>query len=420
MTIYLEQKALHKQTTTTKWLALDQSRLNISARSRTSRLPWRGQFSPEFVEYLIDCVCPNSKKLLDPFCGSGTVLYEALHKGKSSVGAEVNPAAWHLAQLASYSKLSIQDQRFVAKKLTEVAAKFGVVRVNSTSNILEAREYVDTLNTENHPFVREALAAVILLGMGNSTELSTDAIARGIFATTTLLNSLKCSSENVECYLTDARCLPLENNSIDAVITSPPYINVFNYHQNYRTAAELLGWSPLEAARSEIGSNRKHRGNRFLTVVQYAMDMSQCLTELSRVMQPDAPLVIVLGRTSNVLGTPFENGTMIAELIDQSEAFDTVQCAERFFTNRYGEQIYEDILITRCIGFRNTSIEKARKIGLKSLKNAIAVVPEKNLATLENAIATASKIMPSPMLSISIPSYYAKMKQFTAVSHAVD
>lgn len=44
------------------------------------------------------------------------------------------------------------------------------------------------------------------------------------------------------------------------VLTSPPYINVYNYHQQYRASAEALGWDLLEVAKTEIGSNRKHPG----------------------------------------------------------------------------------------------------------------------------------------------------------------
>ena len=264
---------------------LDQDRLNIAARTRTSRLPWRGQFSPELIEYLIDCVCPDSQWLLDPFCGSGTVLYEALHKGKNAIGAEVNPAAWHLATLAKFGTLSTPEKHLVMRRLRKVATDFGFVREAMAVSAGNQRAFLDAIRGEPHLFVRQALAAVMLLGMGNGDELSPNAIARGGFATSTLLNGLKGLSGAAECHLADARLLPLEDASIDAVITSPPYINVFNYHQNYRPAAELLEWLPLEAARSEIGANRKHRMNRFLTVVQYTLDMAQCLAELSRVME---------------------------------------------------------------------------------------------------------------------------------------
>jgi hypothetical protein len=119
--------------------------------------------------------------------------------------------------------------------------------------------------------------------------------ARGASAVLSVLDELAAATGKAECLLRDARDLPVPEASVDAVIASPPYINVFNYHQNYRPATELLGWRPLEAARSEIGANRKHRANRFLTVIQYCLDMWACLKELSRVMRADSPLVLFLG-----------------------------------------------------------------------------------------------------------------------------
>src|SRR3990172_4098694 len=84
---------------------LDQSRLNIKVRSRTSRLPWRGQFSPELIEYFLDAICTDQGVIYDPFCGSGTVLFEGLSRGHDVWGSEVNPAAWHFAQIARLASL---------------------------------------------------------------------------------------------------------------------------------------------------------------------------------------------------------------------------------------------------------------------------------------------------------------------------
>jgi hypothetical protein len=38
---------------------------------------------------------------------------------------------------------------------------------------------------------------------------------------------------------------------------------------------EVLGFDILKVAASEIGSNRRNRGNRFITVIQYALDMEE-------------------------------------------------------------------------------------------------------------------------------------------------
>ena len=55
----------------------DQHRLDIVEKERTSALPWRGQFSPQLIEYLLSKHCKKGDYVLDPFCGSGTVLLEA-------------------------------------------------------------------------------------------------------------------------------------------------------------------------------------------------------------------------------------------------------------------------------------------------------------------------------------------------------
>jgi hypothetical protein len=77
--------------------------------------------------------------------------------------------------------------------------------------------------------------------------------------------------------LSIAMCAP----EAELIVTSPPYINVFNYHQNHRAILELLGFDlAATSAASELGSNRKNRGNRFRTVIQYALDMEAALESL--------------------------------------------------------------------------------------------------------------------------------------------
>jgi hypothetical protein len=383
---------------------LDPARLNIAVRSRTSRLPWRGQFSPELIEYLMDEVCPDSQSFLDPFCGSGTVLYEAIARGRAAWGLEVNPAAWHLAVLAGFAKLPSDDKTTIIRLVRSLTAASSAEDGDLFNSRGDPRALFQVIgSSETSPMLKRALAAVLLLGMGDARNLTHKTISRGGFSALGLLSELMNHRAIAECHLADARRIPLANEMIDATITSPPYINVFNYHQNYRPAVELLGWRPLEAARSEIGSNRKHRMNRFLTVIQYCLDMSECLDELSRVMRVGAPLIIILGRTSNVLGASFENGTLIKSLLLLSSAFGKVSTAERVFTNRFGARIYEDVLISRRERFGKTNPEDARRIGEAALVAAREIVPENNLSALNDAITRAKEVQPSPVLNVFVP-----------------
>ena len=386
---------------------LEQSRLDIIDRSRTSRLPWRGQFSPELIEYLLETVCPKASVVFDPFCGSGTVLFETAQRGGLGFGAEVNPAAWHLASLASFCALATEQQGFVRSKLhslrEELARKGDLFSCALTPDDISAL----IASADTDPMLRTCLAAVTLLGMGDKPDWTADAAARGLGAVEALLRDLATYTGTGISYLADARSTPLEAQSVEAVVTSPPYINVFNYHQNYRPAAELLGWSPLEAAQSEIGANRKHRMNRFLTVVQYCLDMAQAFDEMSRVCKIGAPVVLVVGRESNVLGAAFRNADLLMRLMERSKAFDIRQSVERVFTNRFGQRIYEDIIVARCVGHARIAQDFARSIGTDALDAAMAVVPDKNRAALDAARVLSSKVQPSRLLSITQPNAFA-------------
>ncbi|WP_167668208.1 DNA methyltransferase [Roseomonas gilardii] len=384
-------------------LRLEQSRLNITSRSRTSRLPWKGQFSPELIEYLLETVCPTASRVFDPFCGSGTVLYEVAQRGGSGFGTEVNPAAWHLAALVSFcaqnpaAKLSTRNNlRTLREGLSRTSDLFS--HGTSPADVLAVVH-----SSEHDIMLRLCVAAAVLLGMGDKPTWTTDAALRGLIAIETLLSEIDSYSGIGICHLADARSTPLENQSIDAVITSPPYINVFNYHQNYRPATELLGWHPLEAAQSEIGANRKFRMNRFRTAVQYCLDISQTLDEMSRVCITGAPVLMVVGRESNVLGAAFRNSDLIVELMEHAGAFKLRRSAERVFTNRFGARIYEDVIVAECAGHDRIDPAFARSVGVRALGAALATVPEKNRTTLEAAMDAAGEIEPSRLLTIHPP-----------------
>jgi hypothetical protein len=245
--------------------------------------------------------------------------------------------------------------------------------------------------------------------MGNGTEFTSTAVARGGFSVISLLTELEKRSASGTCLLSDARQSPLSDGSVDAVITSPPYINVFNYHQNYRPAVEMLGWRPLQAAPSEIGANRKHRMNRFLTVIQYCLDMRLSLRETARVMRPNAPLIIVLGRTSNVLGASFRNGEIIRSLLKSSGCFGEAETAQRVFTNRFGERIFEDIFVCHRHAVCSLGDDDAREVGIAELERALPDVSGKNRLLLLDAIAVAPELKPSPTLNIAIPQIFEQM-----------
>lgn len=199
----------------------------------------------------------------------------------------------------------------------------------------------------------------------------------------------------------DARQVPIAARSIDLVLTSPPYINVFNYHQQYRPAVEALGHDVLEAARSEIGSNRKHRMNRFLTVIQYAIDMDAVIAEMKRVLITGGRMIFVLGRESRVRGVPILNGDLFCEVATRAAGLRVVMRQERAFMNRFGERIVEDILHFE-LGDSAVSYptSKARHIGREYLERLLPTAAGEIKSDIAAAIESSESVLPSPLFTV--------------------
>ncbi|WP_407545652.1 DNA methyltransferase [Acinetobacter baumannii] len=367
------------------------NKLNIVDKARTSRFAWRGQFSPELIEYLLDTLFKDAQSIYDPFSGSGTVLFEASLLGKKSIGSEINPAAWCLSSSIHLNKLSDSEKKHLCSQLDTALSE-----QNNTDEILDIAQ-----NTKDEP-LKIALTAILLTATGNSTEIDLNKVQKAKDSFISFIHEIHQYSGEAHSYLEDCRSTNILSNSIDGVITSPPYINVFNYHQNYRPIMEKLGWFPLNAAKSEIGANRKFRQNRFLTVIQYAQDLGQTLDELARVMKPEAIGVMVVGRESKVLGESFNNSEILEKLLHIHPSFRFISSTERVFINKFGQSIYEDLIIFRkTANYEKLDVRLSTEIGTSFLKAKLTESKIENLELLTQAISKSESLQPSPLFNAS-------------------
>jgi hypothetical protein len=98
-------------------------------------------------------------------------------------------------------------------------------------------------------------------------------------------------------------------------------------------------------------------------------------------------------------------------LIESSGSFEISQTEHRVFTNRFGESIYEDIIVSRRTGEFSSDISEAREIGSHALTSARDSVPQKNQKVLEEAIELTNSVCPSPEFSISIPPAFQTLRE---------
>jgi DNA modification methylase len=378
---------------------IPQSLLNIENKIRSNPFAWTGQFSPQLVEVLLHEYAVSGCTVLDPFAGSGTVLYESGRFGLEAMVAEINPAACCLARTYELMNLSPSERNHHIYELGRLLEP----PLSGEAKTPE-KSHSELLNARFLSLCRERkilLETLITLVDSTYARKGSPRIGTTWGRLKTVVEALPHTPAPLKVLNCDARQLPIENSSVDMVITSPPYINVFNYHQQYRPAAEALGWDLLNVAQSEIGSNRKHRGNRFLTVAQYCLDISSVLSELNRVCKPTGRIIFVVGRESRVRGVPFFNGELVGRLATGCSAFRVLWRQERVFKNRFGESIVEDILhLKRLRSSRHSdlfSTADAQAIAQDALKYALKNAEGEVAANISEAISTLKQIRPSPI-----------------------
>lgn len=123
----------------------------------------------------------------------------------------------------------------------------------------------------------------------------------------------------VEVWRGDARKLELESESIDLVITSPPYLNAIDYMRGHKLSLVWMGRGidALRKIRSEsvgaecgvVGESTaeisdivhrmgpvQHLPKRFQKMIsRYVQDMNGVMAEISRVLAPKGQAVMVIG-----------------------------------------------------------------------------------------------------------------------------
>jgi len=376
--------------------------LNIEDKSRSNLFSWRGQFSPQLVECILEAYCPPNSVVLDPFVGSGTVLLEAAKMGLQAFGFDINPSAWSFGKVYEFSNVLPQYREQAILELHRaIVDEFPIVIfADPELKYEEIEERIIRVGTSLSDEAKILCSALVVMLDLHNNVVTADFVRAKLLALANLVRTLPYSPEPIKVHLQDARALSLENQSVDFAITSPPYINVFNYHQNYRRSVEVLGWDILRVARSELGSNRANRGNRFLTVIQYCIDMAASLQELARVLKPGGRVILIAGHESKVMGVPFYNADLLERIAKESGSFDFVLRQHRQFSNRFGKSIREDIL---NLSLKNTSVKVesfkllGRSVASSALHDSLSIVDTKKKTLLHQALAKAQSIEGTPI-----------------------
>lgn len=321
--------------------ATDLASLNLNWRERdlperlrtkhVHRLhPYLGKFVPQLVEIFLRKYEPRT--VLDPFCGSGTTLVEANSLGIDAIGSDISEFNCLLSRVKtdSYDLDSLEGE--LREIVNRVNLAFGP-GMFAVEGFFGGDEY---LTKWFHPralgqllyyrslipeYRNQDVLRVILSRAARSARLTThfdldfprrpqtepyychkhsrtcrptDSALK--FLTRYSLDTLRRISEfsalrteaDVHVLCGDSRYLDFP--AVDAVITSPPYVGLIDYHEQHRYAFELLGLHSNES--EEIG--RASNGNSRKAVAAYVDGMTGVFQNVLRSLNLGGVVVVVV------------------------------------------------------------------------------------------------------------------------------
>jgi hypothetical protein len=300
---------------------------------------------------------PAEALVLDPMAGSGTVLRIASESGHRAVGLDMDP----LAVLLSRVWTTAVEREAVLTASEDVLREAKRIPIDAPLPWIddddETRKYVDywyavqqrnDLRRLAHVLARRKGAVADALRVAFSRLIITKERGASLAADVSHSRPHRVRTENdfpvfeefvksartvvtrlqaheirgpVDVYHGDGRRLGgIDGNSVDAVITSPPYLNAIDYLRGHKLSLVWFGHSVrrIRTLRSDsVGAERApdahsntdlaHRltqcvdpdtqlpRNYRRMVDRYALDMYAFLREIKRALRPGSPAVFVIG-----------------------------------------------------------------------------------------------------------------------------
>ena len=234
--------------------------------------PYRGKISAIDAENILSQM-PRGSVVLDPFCGSGTIVYEGLKFGHHTLGIDANP----IAVLLSNGKIHIPESYNIIKEEADFfiqkaehenvvpkcpAYSASLFEPNSLNEIMKMSSYF----CEMSDYLKACfIGAIALTARGcNQYKWTSSTVGKNIdpkryicfydkLRAKVKKHFFPIKNDSI-IYQSDTRTVNqiIRANSIDFVFTSPPYFDCLDYTAYYaKIVYEILGVDRI-SVRSEL------------------------------------------------------------------------------------------------------------------------------------------------------------------------
>lgn len=320
-------------------------------RSRTSEntvhsLHWfPGNFIPQIPAFLIQLLSSPRDLVFDPFCGTGSTGIEAERLGRRSVQADVSRAAIQVARgksAAQFNQHLHGDLISIGKEMFRSDVSPSALSTTSDSGrhpdlgkwfhprTLAELSFAWTLVADTQGPLRHILEMIFSDTLfacastdGSRTRTGGErrhhwgwiadnvvpkspvahdglAVFRRKLAEAAEVMELSASEGGSSGGIinADARHSALRDESVDLIVTSPPYLRMIDYTLANRLTNLWMGWDLSSERELEIGA--RYRRRRRSGVDEYVESMTQSFDNMRRVVRSGGFIAVVLGASRSV------------------------------------------------------------------------------------------------------------------------
>ena len=347
-------------------LHLSWSERELPERERTKHVhrlhPYLGKFVPQLVEALLGRYVRPGGRVLDPFAGSGTTLVQCLESGYDAVGVDV--AAFNC--LLMRVKTERHDPFQLETDVRDALARTGRSARRPRGYVAEwfaprAAEELLRFGSIVDDYAHADVLRVILARAARSSRLTTHFDLD--FPRAPQREPYWCHKHRRECtpvqesrkfidrYLLDtlerikafqhlrsrthaAQVVHGDSSEVDldgcfdAILTSPPYPGLIDYHEQHRYAYELLGLDDRrdrELGAAALGTSRR-------AIDDYVEGIARVLRAQSQRLGDDAPVIVVVNDRRDLYPRILErSGLVLADRLERHVNRRTGRRAGEYF-----------------------------------------------------------------------------------------
>ena len=278
-------------------------------------VPYQACFAPQIPGFFIRNFSKEKDVVLDTFCGRGTTVLEANQQNRVGLGVDVSPLALEIAK----SKLKNVSYKQVKERLSQIDFSNEILEgYKEFKDIYHPKTYSQIMNLKKQLTESpvDTLIRAVIFGrlhghsngffsvwtfnvisfskerikkqseeMGLKPEFR-NVIPRILKKAKTVLENPVIEQPRSELFISDSRNLPIEDNSVDLIVTSPPFLNVINYIDDNWLRFWFLGFN-----REKLRNTLVQTGN----LNEYKSFIKDSLKEMNRVLKKGKYCIVEVG-----------------------------------------------------------------------------------------------------------------------------